>query len=79
MLFSFNIIKPCVRMLGRLVRPVLQRCATARHISTTLLPEDIELLRTTCWDFAEQELKPIAGEIDKEHKYPLEQVMRVEL
>ena len=61
-------------MLGRLVRPVLQRCTAARHISTTLLPEDIELLRTTCWDFAEQELKPIAGEIDKEHKYPAEQV-----
>jgi len=61
-------------MLGKLVRPVLQRCAAARHISTTLLPEDIELLRTTCWDFAENELKPIAGQIDKEHKYPTDQV-----
>jgi hypothetical protein len=39
-----------------------------------MLPEDVELLRTTCWDFAEQELKPIAGQVDKEHKYPADQV-----
>lgn len=38
------------------------------------LPETHEMLRKTCRDFAENELKPIAGEIDKEHRYPAEQV-----
>ena len=60
-------------MLGRLVRPSLLR-QTARNVSTTLLPEDIELLRQTCWDFAENELKPVAGDIDKHSYYPEEQV-----
>ena len=32
------------------------------------------MLRTTCRDFAEAELKPIAGKIDKEHLYPRDQV-----
>lgn len=48
--------------------------ASVRAISTTLLPEDIELLRQTCWDFAENELKPVAGKTDSEHRYPAEQV-----
>ena len=41
------------------------------------LPETYKMLRDTCRDFAERELKPIAGEIDKEHRYPLEQVLLV--
>ena len=38
------------------------------------LSETHEMLRTTCRDFADKELKPIAGELDKEHRYPKEQV-----
>lgn len=38
------------------------------------LPETHEMLRKTCVDFADNELKPVAGMVDKEHKYPKEQV-----
>jgi butyryl-CoA dehydrogenase len=30
------------------------------------------MLRKTCRDFADRELKPIAAEIDKTHRYPTE-------
>lgn len=38
------------------------------------LPESHEMLRKTCRDFADKELKPIAGELDKKHQYPTEMV-----
>ena len=40
-----------------------------------MLPETHQMLRDTCRDFAEKELKPIAGQLDKEHRYPKEQVL----
>lgn len=47
----------------------------ARNASIlTSLPETHELLRKTCRDFAEGELKPNASRFDKEHLYPKEQV-----
>ena len=44
--------------------------------SLAALPETHQMLRETCRDFAENELKPVAGSLDKEHKYPQEQVRR---
>ncbi|KAA0203879.1 hypothetical protein HAZT_HAZT002381, partial [Hyalella azteca] len=38
------------------------------------LPETHEMLRKTCRDFADAELKPIASKIDKEHLYPHKQI-----
>ncbi|XP_072044368.1 short-chain specific acyl-CoA dehydrogenase, mitochondrial-like isoform X1 [Amphiura filiformis] len=38
------------------------------------LPETHSMLRQTCRDFADKELAPIAGRLDKEHTYPREQV-----
>ena len=38
------------------------------------LPETHEMLRQTCRDFADNELAPIAGKLDKESLYPKEQV-----
>lgn len=38
------------------------------------LSESHEMLRKTCRDFADRELKPIAGELDKTHRYPTELV-----
>ncbi len=35
------------------------------------------MLRKTCRDFAEKELKPIAAALDREHRYPTEQVARL--
>lgn len=47
----------------------------ARNASIlTSLPETHELLKKTCRDFAEGELKPNAARFDKEHLYPKEQV-----
>jgi alkylation response protein AidB-like acyl-CoA dehydrogenase len=42
------------------------------HIGSNLftLPESHEMLRNTCRDFADRELKPIAAELDKAHRYP---------
>ncbi|KAG7231779.1 hypothetical protein INR49_010384 [Caranx melampygus] len=38
------------------------------------LPETHQILRQTCRDFADRELIPIAGRLDKEHSYPGKQV-----
>lgn len=43
----------------------------------TSLPETHELLRKTCRDFAEGELKPNAAKFDKEHLYPAEQILKM--
>lgn len=32
------------------------------------------MLQKTCRDFVEAELKPFAAQLDKEHKFPAEQV-----
>lgn len=32
------------------------------------------MLRQTCRDFAEKELMPLAAQLDKEHRFPAEQV-----
>lgn len=32
------------------------------------------MLRQTCRDFAEKELMPVAAQLDKEHRFPAEQV-----
>lgn len=38
------------------------------------LPETHDMLRRTCRDFADRELAPIAGRLDKEQTYPARQV-----
>lgn len=49
-----------------------------RHSSIlTSLPETHEMLRKTCRDFAEAELKPNAAKFDKQHLYPQEQVLKM--
>ena len=42
--------------------------------SLASLPETHEMLRNTCRDFADNELVPIAAELDREHRFPKEQV-----
>jgi len=41
------------------------------------LPDSHAMLKKAVRDFAEQELKPIAGQLDKEHRYPKEQVIKM--
>lgn len=42
--------------------------------SLVSLPETHQMLQKTCRDFADNELIPIAGQLDKNHTYPKEQV-----
>jgi butyryl-CoA dehydrogenase len=46
------------------------------HVGSALftLSESHEMLRKTCRDFADRELKPVAGELDKKHQYPTDLV-----
>lgn len=46
-----------------------------RYFSLHRLPEEHLMLQQTCRNFVETELKPIAGHLDKEHKFPAEQVL----
>lgn len=41
------------------------------------LPETHEMLRTTCREFADRELAPIAAQLDREHRFPREQVAQL--
>ncbi|XP_072839496.2 short-chain specific acyl-CoA dehydrogenase, mitochondrial [Pogona vitticeps] len=43
----------------------------------TELPETHRMLRQTCRDFAEKELAPIAAQLDKEHRFPAEQIKKM--
>ena len=60
--------------------------ARARALSTAVddeeppiayLSETHEMLRQTCRDFADAMLKPIAAELDREHRYPAEQIAQM--
>ena len=42
--------------------------------SVSMLSETHQMLRQTCRDFADKELIPIAGDLDREHRFPREQV-----
>lgn len=45
--------------------------------SLSALSETHQMLQQTCRDFAEGELKPIAAEIDRSHKYPADQIKKM--
>lgn len=47
----------------------------ARCASMFTLSETQEMLLKTCRDFADNELIPIAGELDEKRQYPKEQVV----
>lgn len=49
-----------------------------RHIANlSALPETHQMLQKTCRDFADNELKPIAAKIDREHLFPKEQIHKM--
>jgi butyryl-CoA dehydrogenase len=41
------------------------------------LPETHTMLRQTCREFADKELIPVAAQLDREHRFPVEQVRRM--
>lgn len=63
----YNFVYICVTVTG--VPNKVIRC-----FSLHKLPEEHLMLRQTCRNFVETELKPAAPQLDKEHKFPAEQV-----
>ncbi|XP_078681177.1 short-chain specific acyl-CoA dehydrogenase, mitochondrial-like [Branchiostoma floridae x Branchiostoma belcheri] len=61
-----------VRVVSRLART--NRGWSRGVASLADLPETHDMLRKTCRDFADNELKPIAGDLDREHRFPTEQI-----
>eukprot|EP00316_Scyphosphaera_apsteinii_P015709 CAMPEP_0119312662 /NCGR_PEP_ID=MMETSP1333-20130426/26940_1 /TAXON_ID=418940 /ORGANISM="Scyphosphaera apsteinii, Strain RCC1455" /LENGTH=399 /DNA_ID=CAMNT_0007317315 /DNA_START=93 /DNA_END=1292 /DNA_ORIENTATION=+ len=58
------------------------KIATGGHLafSTQLVSNELpehDMMRQTCQDFAEEHLKPIAGVLDREHRYPAEQIAQM--
>ncbi|XP_018903888.1 short-chain specific acyl-CoA dehydrogenase, mitochondrial isoform X2 [Bemisia tabaci] len=49
----------------------------SRHMALGVLPEVHQMLKKTCREFAETELKPIAAKLDKNHEYPAEQIKKM--
>lgn len=41
------------------------------------LPEEHQMLRDMCQQYAAKNLAPIAGELDREHKFPAQQVKEI--
>lgn len=41
------------------------------------LPETHQMIQKTCRDFADNELKPVAAKIDREHAFPKEQFQKL--
>jgi len=71
--------------MSQLVRPVLslssgmgaRLCRQMSGASFTELPETHQMLKDTCRQFAEAELWPIAGKIDKTQEFPEEVVKKM--
>ena len=62
------------RGLPRVVQARLQSTAVDDDNLSGYISETHEMLQQMCRDFADNSLKPIAGELDKEHRYPAEQI-----
>ncbi len=49
----------------------------ASYIDWPLLTQEHKMIIDMCRNFADTELQPIAGELDRLHKYPAEQVVKL--
>ncbi|KAL1499421.1 hypothetical protein AB1Y20_011626 [Prymnesium parvum] len=56
---------------GRLLRGV---CTSPSPSDST---EEMSILKKMCRDFADEHLRPIAGELDREHRFPAEQIAQM--
>lgn len=50
------------------------RSAARTYLTYAALPETHRMIRDSCRDFANKELKPVAAETDRKHQFPAEQV-----
>ena len=69
------------KLTFQLTKTMIKTCRPhfkTRGIATLgALPETHQMLQKTCRDFADNELKPIASKIDREHFYPKEQIKKM--
>lgn len=65
-----------VNALRRRSGPISTRWQCARTLFARL-PDTHEMLQKTCREFANKELQPIAATLDREHRYPREQVRKL--
>lgn len=78
------VLQQALRGIGKsnLLRGV-PMCRQQQRFASVVLPdnnqlnEEEQMLRESCADFAEKELKPIAGKVDKECKFPMEIVAKM--
>ncbi|KAJ8044247.1 Short-chain specific acyl-CoA dehydrogenase, mitochondrial [Holothuria leucospilota] len=63
------------RTFSRLMAGKSQIVPNRRGLSALAeLPETHQMMKKTCADFADNELKPIASQIDKEHTFPADKI-----
>ncbi|KAG8194625.1 hypothetical protein JTE90_003102 [Oedothorax gibbosus] len=68
----------CLTTPTRILGNRLYKMVAVRSISNSFtLPDTHKMLQKTCREFAEKELQPIAGKIDKEHMFPKEQIKKL--
>ncbi|CAK8671115.1 short-chain specific acyl-CoA dehydrogenase, mitochondrial-like [Clavelina lepadiformis] len=72
--FGISLLNSCKSQSMRVPGVAASRSFTSVLPDQDALPDTHQMLRQTCADFAEKELKPIAYAIDKEHRFPSEQV-----
>lgn len=63
--------------LQKLSRSILRFSISSRCFSLHRLSEEHLMLQKTCRDFVESELKPVAAQLDKNHKFPAEQISKM--
>ena len=68
-----------LRLMGNTAKLSAANISTSQRSCSGVHPfaqlsETHEMLRKTCRDYADNVLKPIAGEVDKNHMYPAKQV-----
>ena len=71
-----SISRIATRVLPR-TQVTLTRASQRTYLDWPLLKEEHVMIAQTCRNYADTELKHIAGKIDKEHKFPAEQVKKL--
>ncbi|KAF1332690.1 Short-chain specific acyl-coa dehydrogenase, mitochondrial precursor, partial [Globisporangium splendens] len=62
------------KVMQRAVKTMMQSRSVG-YLST--LPEEHQMLRDMCVQYAAKNLAPIAGELDREHKFPAQQIKEI--
>ena len=63
--------------LVKCVRAVAPRSSARNYTDWPYLKEEHIMIAQMCRNFAETELKPIAGKLDKERQFPTEQIRKL--